>query len=340
MLNVRRRVVVAGVLVALIGGARCAARAEDLPTKPVDGPAANAAPAEDDPAPVKHRLAFKFQPQQIVRYEVFNESEITTHVNEGTETVRNISKARRHYRVKALDEKTGNADLELSIDWVHMLASFENPNRAKTEPVEFQSDDPEKQPKQFQDVAESIRKPRGIIQFSPSGKPLEIVDGVPVKQPNAANQLGQAPGAPPIHDTAPESFLIWLPEQPVAIGESWKERFDIVLRDGDKNLFKVTIQRKFTLADVTEGRARIDFGTVVLTPIPNASVEGQLIQRQITGNVVFDIERGLILSREAGVDKTVLGPFGPKSSIRARSEYRERLLSDETIADNKNKDVR
>lgn len=340
MFSTRWRMAAAGVTLALIGGGRSAALADHQPAKPADTPAADAPPAEEGPAPAKHRLAFKFQPDQIVRYEVFNESEITTHVNDETETVRNISKARRHYRVKAIDEKTGNADLELSIDWVHMLASFDNPSRPKTEPVEFQSDDPEKQPRQFQDIAKSIRQPRGTIQFSPSGKPLEIVDGVPVKKAAPANQPAQGAAAPPLHDTSPESFLISLPEQPVAVGESWKERFDIIVRDSDKNLFKVTIQRSFKLAEVKEGRARIDFGTVVLTPIPNPSIEGQLIQRQINGNVVFDITRGLIVSREAGVDRTVYGPLGPKSSMRAKSEYRERLLSDETIAESKGKDVR
>jgi hypothetical protein len=336
MFNARWSVVVAGLFLILVGGARFAARAEDQSAKPAAPQESGTLPTEGGPPPAKHRLAFKFRPNQVVRYEVVNDSEITTHVNEETETVRNASKARRHYRVKAIDDKTGNADLELSIDWVHMLASFDNPNRAKTKPIEFQSDDPEKQPRQFQEVAESVGKPRGTIQFSPFGKPLEIVGGLPVKPPAAANQLAQGPAAPPLHDTSPESFLVPLPEQPVAIGETWKERFDIVLRDSEKNRFRITIQRSFKLAEVKEGRALIELGTAVLTPIPNPSIAGQLIQREITGKVVFDIDRGLIVSREAGVDRTVLGPFGAKSSMRAKTEYRERLLAVETIADNKN----
>jgi len=331
-----RFVVVASVSLVFASQAGQTARGEDPPAKSPAPPVAGA-PATDveSAAPVKHVLTFKFQPHQILRYEVANESEITTHVKGETETVKNSSRARRHYRVTAVDEQSGEANLELSIDWVHMLASFENPSRPKTEPIEFQSDDPDKHPKQFQHVLETVGKPQATIRFSPAGKPLEIVDSLPVKPPTAANQAGKGPAAPPIHDTTPESYLLPLPEKPVSIGEIWKDRFDVVLRDNDKNLSRITIQRSYKLADVKEGRALIEFRTVVLTPVEKPAIAGQLIQREIAGKAVFDIARGLMVSREAGVDNTVIGPFGPGSSMRAKSQYREKLLNDETIADGK-----
>jgi len=289
------------------------------------------------PKPVKHTLVFKFQPNQILRYEVSNDTEITTHVKENTETVRNSSTARRHYKVTKVDEKTGDAHLELSIDWVRMTASFDNPDRKKTEPIEFQSDDPEKHPKQFQEVLDTIGKPRATIRFSPAGKPLEVLNKVPGK-PAAGNQSAPGPAPLPAHDTTPESYLLQLPEQPVAIGETWKDRFDVVVKDSDNNRSRITIQRSYTLTEVDEDRALIEFRTTILTPMRNPSIEGQLIQREIAGKAVFDIARGLIVSREAGVDKTVLGPFGPQSSMHARSRFHEKLLDDETIADGRSKD--
>lgn len=332
-----RFVVIAGVSLVLAGRLRTTAWSDDQP-----GPTASQATpdtAETAPRPktVKHTLVFKFQPNQILRYEVSNDTEITTHVKENTETVRNSSTARRHYKVVKVDEKTGDANLELSIDWVRMVASFDNPDRKKTEPIEFQSDDPEKHPKQFQEVLDTVGKPRATIRFSPAGKPLEVITKVPGK-PAAGNQLAPGPAPLPAHDTTPESYLLQLPEQPVAIGETWKDRFDVLVRDDEKNLVRITIQRSYTLTEVNEGRARIDFRTTILTPLRNPSIEGQLIQREIAGKAVFDMARGLIVSREAGVDKTVLGPFGPQSSMHARSQYREKLLGDETIADGRSKD--
>src|SRR5262245_49770781 len=268
-----------------------------------------------------------------MRFEASHETEITTHVKDETETVRNSSKAKRHFTVKAVDEKTGDADLELSIDWVHMLASFENPNRPKTAPVEFQSDDPSKHPEQFNYVLATLGKPRATIRFSRSGIPIKVLEGALPPPPKASQQLATGPAAPPLADATPETFFVPLPEEPVAVGASWKERFDLVLQDNNKNRQKVTIQRSYKLAEIAGRLATIELLTGVLTPIDNPAIEGQLIQREIAGTVIFDLDRGAVIARESGVDKTVVEPFGPRSSMRAKSKYREKLLNDEATAD-------
>ena len=102
-----RFVVVASVSLVFACHAGQTARAEDPPAQ---SPAPAAAGAAESTAPVKHVLTFKFQPNQILRYEVANESEITTHVKGETETVKNSSRARRHYRVTKVDEQSGEAN--------------------------------------------------------------------------------------------------------------------------------------------------------------------------------------------------------------------------------------
>jgi hypothetical protein len=268
-----------------------------------------------------------------MHFEVSQESEIKTHVKEETETVRNSSKARRHFTVKAVDEQAGTADLELFIDWVHMLASFENPSRPKTEPIEFQSDDPEKHPKQFEDVLATVGKPRATIRFSTSGKPLKVLEGALPPPPAAANALAKGPVARPVADTTPETYFLPLPEAPVAVGESWKDLIDLLLYDNLKNPARVTIQRNYRLVEVKAGRATIELRTTVLTPVKNPSIAGQLIQREISGKIVFDLERGAVVMRESWVDNSVVGPFGERSSMQARSKHREKLLDDETTGE-------
>ena len=312
-------------------GARVAP-AEDLPAKPAAGPA-DEAPAKEAPAPAKYLLAYKFQPGQVMRFEASHETEITTHVKDETETVRNSSKAKRHFTVKAVDEKTGDADLELSIDWVHMLASFDNPSRPKLAPVEFQSDDPAKHPEQFNYILATVGKPRATIRFSASGIPIKVLEGALPPPPKASQQLGTGPAAPPLADATPETYFVPLPEEPVAVGTSWKERFDLVLQDNEKNRQKVTVQRSYKLTEVAGRLATIELLTAVLTPIQNPAIEGQLIQREISGKVIFDIERGAVIARESGVDRTVAGPFGPRSLMQAKSKYREILVNDEATAD-------
>jgi hypothetical protein len=138
---------------------------------------------------------------------------------------------------------------------------------------------------------------------------------------------------PPLTDATPETYFVPLPEGPVAIGDSWKDRFDIVLMDNEKNRVKVTIQQGYKLAEVTGRQATIELRTAVLTPIQNPAIEGQLIQREISGKVIFDLDRGAVISRESGVDRTVAGPFGPRTLMQAKSKYREKLVNDEATAD-------
>ncbi len=126
--------------------------------------------------PEKYKLAFKFRPNQIVHQEVSHEFQLTTNKNQDSETVRNSSKSKRHYRVAAVDNKTGIADLEMTIDWVHMLASFDKNDGSTTEPIEFQSDDPHKHPKKFDQILASIGK-RAWLRFSPTGAPVKAPPG-------------------------------------------------------------------------------------------------------------------------------------------------------------------
>jgi len=311
------------VAAALEMAARCSVRADEEAEKPA-APQPAPEPAENPP-PEKYTLAFKFRPNQVVRYDVAHDSEIFIHAKDDTETTRNTSQSKRHYKVIAVDEKTGAGDLELSIDWVHMVASFENGEGRKTEPIEFQSDDPTKHPEKFRQVLDSVGRPRATVRFGRTGNAIKVLAGAvaptaPVQTPN---------GAPPAVDALPESYFFLLPENAVAIGDAWKERFDVFTRDEHKNLTKIAIQRKFWLTGVNEGRAVIEFKTVIITPVQDPAISGQLIQREISGKIVFDIERGLILSRESGVDRTVVNPFGAKSSMRAKSVYRETIAADE-----------
>jgi len=308
------------------------AAAEEAPAKPAASPAEEDT-REEPPAVAKYKLAYQFVSDQVMHFEVAHESEIKTHVKDETETVRNSSTARRHFTVKAVDEKEGTADLELSIDWVYMLASFDNPDRPKTAPIEFQSDDPTKHPEQFNAVLATVGKPRATIRFSTTGVPLKVLDGALPPPPKVSPSPAGGPAAPPVADATPETYFVPLPEVPVAIGDTWKERFDIVLADDQKNRAKVTIQRSYKLAEVKGRQATIELWTAVLTPIKNPAIAAQLIQREISGKVILDLDRGAVVSRESSVDKTVVEPFGARSSMRAKSTYREKLLDDKATAD-------
>jgi hypothetical protein len=276
------------------------------------GAAASAAPG------AKYRLAYKFSLNQRVQYEVVSKTEIKTEYNEQSETATNQSESRRSYRVTNVAED-GSAELELTIDWVRMTASF---GKDKP-PIEFQSDDESLQPPQFKHIMETIGKPTAVVQFDPSGRPVWAT----AKGPVAANKPATV-ATPANPDASQENYLVPLPEQPIAVDDTWKERFEVSARNHDQLTIKIAMQRTYKLKEVQNGRATIEYRTTILTPINDPALAAQLIQREPVGRVVFDIDRGMILARDASVKRDVIGPFGAKSAMHAESEYRERLLND------------
>jgi len=288
-------------------------------------------PQSTDPSaaapPEKFTLAFKFRPNQIVHQEITHEFQLTTNKNQDSETVRNYSKSRRHYHVTAVDDKTGVADMDMIIDWVHMLASFDKNDGSTSEPIEFQSDDPKKQPKKFDHILASIGK-RAYVRFSPIGAPVKTAPGA------TAPLVTVAPG---VTDGTLEAYFFPLPEKAVAVGEIWTEPFDVRVNDSEQNLVRVRLQRKFKLAQVKNGRAVIEFRTSIISPVKDPVIEAQFIERESAGKIEFDIEQGMIVSREWSIDKSIVNPVGANSSMRAKSRYREKLLGAEATADRQGK---
>lgn len=289
-----------------------------------DDPVPSATPASQAD---KVTLRYRFTPGQIVHYEVTHAGEITTQVAEVAETTRNKTQSRKHFRVAGI-AADGAGELELVIDWVRLEASFgDNP------PTVFQSDDPEKQPRAYDAVLQAIGKPQAVLRLSPVGKVLDLTRK-DVKPGSAGASAGSTAGVKSTAgaSSAPESYLVPLPENAVAVGETWKERFELDVVTQDKLPLKVAMQRTYKLASLDKQQATIDFRTTILTPIEDPALAAQLIQRETSGKIVFDIDKGLIVSRTSAVDRMVVNPFGSKSSMRASSTYREQWIPEGRLA--------
>jgi hypothetical protein len=290
------------------------------PAPPNEAPALAEAP--------KVLLAYKFQPGQVVRYEVLHDGQITTVYNSAKEVAANKSESRRSFKVASVDEK-GQALLEMQIEWVRMTASFENEEGRKSEPIEFDTSDPKKQNHaQFKKILQSVGKPQALVRIDASGRPIEVT-----RLDKASKKTEPAAASADIDgDGTPENYLVLLPEVPVAVGNTWKEPFEVVARLPQGLSSRIRMQRAYKLAELRQGLATIEFRTIILTPVQDAAIAAQLIQREVEGKIVFDTERGMIVSREAKVDRTVVGPFGGQSSMRAVSRYTERLLPDQVAS--------
>lgn len=278
---------------------------------------ANWAYAQSQP---RYELRYKFRSQQVVHYEVVTSTEIATQFDTAADTAWNKSETRRHFQVLSVDAQ-GNGTLELTIDWVRMKAQA----GSTTAVEEFCSDQPDKQPAKYRHILDRIGKPQATLAADAWGKPVKVV---PHPQAPVMANKPVSLGA----ETTAESYLSPLPEHPVAIGEEWKERFEIPVMNAERLQIKIAMLRSYRLAEVIDGKARIDFRTTILSPVHDPSISAQLIQKETAGTILFDINNGLILSRTSGVDRTVISPFGEKTSLRATSKYQERLIQPGQVA--------
>ena len=89
---------------------------------------------------------------------------------------------------------------------------------------------------------------------------------------------------------------------------------------------KIKAIQQFVLEDVKTGVATIRVSTDILTPINDPAVESQLVQREASGRVRFDIDAGRILGEQMDIDKHVVGFRGDASSIHYVNRFSERLL--------------
>jgi hypothetical protein len=255
-------------------------------------------------------LAYKFRPNDALRYRVVHDTEMTVHFNQAKQIDRHYSETSRHLRIVSVDP-SGAADVEIVIDRVYLKAQ-----RGESGSDEFDSDDPDTRATKFEKykaIYDSIGQPQARLTLSPAGKVLKFTP------------LGQFKDA--ATDAEPvKSILTHFPEKPVAVGDKWSEEYDVEvsLEQGLKQ--KVTMIRKFRLLSVDKSIARIELKTGVVTPISDPHVEAQLIQRDLSGVIEFDLDRGSIVSRKHNVNKTVINPFGSPSSLKAVSTYEERLL--------------
>ena len=284
------------------------------PEPAANAPATPPAAASDVTAKPEYRLAYRFKSGESVFYEVTNEMEITTRYNGDTEVARNKSESRKHFLVAAV-AADGSADLELYIDWVRMNARFNDEDAG-----DFDSSRPGPPPAQFQHIASTIGRRQAKMKFSPTGKMIGAEQGP--SEPVAVSAPPSKRGA-----DSNQTFLVIFPEKPISVGESWKEEFECRVTVDDNLTQNVSMMRTYRLESVENQQATISMKTAILSPIRSPRISAQLAQRETNGTIVFDLERGAIVSRTFKVDRSIIEPFGPKTAMHAASLHVERLVA-------------
>ena len=258
-------------------------------------------------------LAYRFQPGQFVNYSGTNKIQYTTQLAKQTFQNVQTNDTDTHFRVVSVDEQ-GLGLIEPVVDRTRMMAKV-----GDKPAVEFDSASSAETSPQFRAIRDAIGHPVARFQITPTGKLVKavIVDhSAPTEMRESAEKLETR-----------FVFLPMLPSTPVAVGEKWREEYStVVVNAGLKQ--PIPIRRIYELVSVADGIATIKFKTLIMTPLNDVEMEKQLLQQTPIGTIEFDLNRGLVRSYRASIDRTAMNAFGSESLLKVTGESFEKLIAE------------
>jgi hypothetical protein len=263
-----------------------------------------------DEADASYELVYKFKPGETLRWEVTNRATTTTTIRGTTQTVKTLSNSVKAWQV-------ADSSTESELEFIHLVESVKMANQISGRAmVQYDSQTDATPPAGYESVAKTIGVPLTQVKMTQYGKVIQ--------REEKAVQAGNRRDTP---------IAIPLPEEPVKIGATWDEPHDITVQLPEGKSRQVSTRRHFQLKSVKTGVATITTAYQVLTPINNAQIKAQLLQRLHKGEIRFDIDAGRVISQQLDIDDRAIGFSGPASSTHYLMRFEERLLkSNERVA--------
>lgn len=255
-------------------------------------------------------LKYRFKPGQFVHFEVESSTSMTIAAKEFKQTTQETRQSKKHFRVVSV-ASDGSAVLEPMIDQVAITIQNDD-----DKPITFDSTSDEAPSKVFKPVKESIGKALVRLRYKATGTATDVL-------PVSGNDQKIST------DPAQHAFLTVLPEKPITVGESWSDDFvvpvTVRLTENRTGKREVAIRRRYTLKDVTNDIATIEFRIYPLDVIREPDLQAQLIQRSLSGEVKFDLKQGMQVELTSSGFGQVTGAIGPGSTLATTAHNHEKL---------------
>jgi hypothetical protein len=251
----------------------------------------------------KYLLRYRFHAGETLRWSVEHRTLTRTAVSGTAQTAETASSSEKIWRVKQV-KPDGSATFEHMVQWVDMRQTLPGGSE-----IRYDSRTGEKPPVGFEDVAASVGVPISVITIDAKGKILDRqrkqIKGV------AANE-GQ--------------ITIPLPDEAVAVGHVWSFPCDIEVPLESGGVKKIRAVQNFQLESVKTGVATIGVSTQIISPVTDPAIEAQVVQREGSGMVRFDVDAGRIIGQQMDVDKHVVGFRGQASSLHYVTRFTEQWI--------------
>lgn len=265
----------------------------------------NAATSAEPGAGEAYTLRYKFQAGENLVWKVEHRARVRTTVSGSTQTADTTSISTKRWKITAV-QPDGKFSFVHSVDYVDMRQQMSD-----REEERFDSRTDKSSPPGFGDVAKAVGVPLTVATLDARGEVIKREEKQ--SQPNA--DKGQ--------------MAMLLPEQAISVGGTWKQPFEIDVAAKDGGLKRIKAQQLYTLESVANNLATIRVETQWLTPNSDPAIDAQLIQRDTSGTVRFDIAAGRLVWQQTDIDKNIVGFQGDASSMHYTTRFNEELLPTE-----------
>ncbi len=249
----------------------------------------------------RYQLKYKLRTGQTLHYKVVHQALVKTSVQGEQQTSESRSTSGKSWRISSRDDN-GNPILTNVIDYIDMWS-----RTGDQAPIQFDSRKGQAPPAEYSRVAEMIDIPLSEITIASTGKILDRNDHVPQ------------------HDMGTGGITVPFPETAIKTGDQWSTPAVVQVRNSEGVRRAIKTRQLYRLTKVETGVATIDLRTEILTAVDDPRIEAQLVQKLANGEVKFDIDAGVILSRTLNWNSTVVSFNGPESNMSYTARLTETL---------------
>jgi hypothetical protein len=241
---------------------------------------------------------FKWQKGQIYNYKIKHVTSVVETLEKGTNKSESTLDLVNRWTVTDLDAK-GVATLSLTL-----VQMRNEQKRANGDTLLFDSQNLDKStPELREQMVKYIGQTVAVVRLDGFGRVLEV------KQGNAAN-----------FDVEPP-FVVVFPDAKAAVGQAWRRPINLVLEPPFGTGEKFELEQRYDCRKLDKGMATIGIKTEFKTIPDNARERLPLLQKEIEGEVVVDLQAGRLVSARLNIDKTVENHQGKGTSYQFKSQY-------------------